>query len=275
MYVRDLGVSLLRRWYLVILGLILTIGACFATVQLIPPSYQAQSSIVLLPPPRTVGDAGNPYLFLGSLNIAADILIRSMNAATARQRIEDEFPAVSFEAERDGTTSAPIMIIIAIGDTPQETVQALNVLVDSVGSALAGLQDPLAVPADARISSMRLAADDVPTKDSKSRTRALVAVAAVCLTLAVLLTGFVDRVLTSRRARRLSRIAGGAEDEYLPTPGTMRSPTGEAPPDVTRTEEPQTPDDWPTNQRRGSAQDDDAALNADRGRHRPTARTRS
>jgi len=63
---------------------------------------------------------------------------------------------------------------------------------------------------------MVLAADDAPTMDSKARTRALVSVAALCLAATVLLTGFLDRVLTNRRARRLVRTHGDTEERYPP-----------------------------------------------------------
>jgi hypothetical protein len=299
MYLRDLGASLLRRWYLVILGLILTVGACFATVKLVPPTYEAQATVLLLPPTKTVGEGGNPYLFLGALNQALDILVRTVNTDSARAPLEEQFPDVSFAAERDGTTSAPIMVIKSVGDTPNETVLALSVLLDSVPPKLAALQDPLAVPVDSRISSTNLAADDSATKDTKSQTRALVAMGAVCLTLTILLTGLLDRALASRRLRRKGDPALQVNSD-LPSPSIVDQKDPYPMMVKTRTEDPPVSSaatvrsgermrlgldrnargraTRPSGERHGTQTHgplDDAVLDVDRGRHRPSAHTRS
>ncbi len=51
---RDLVASMKRRWYLTLAGILVTVALCLAAMQLVPPKYQANGSLVLLPPAGAV-----------------------------------------------------------------------------------------------------------------------------------------------------------------------------------------------------------------------------
>jgi hypothetical protein len=137
------------------------------------------------------------------------------------------------------------------------------------------LQQPLAVPAGATISSMLLANDTTPSKDWKAQTRALVSVAAAGLVATVLLTGFIDRVLTNRRSRKLSGPAiSGGEDDSTHAPYLTRAITVGTTPEIDSTTavagELQPLEEPISNQLQGDPADDNgSAVVADnrRGRH--------
>ena len=200
MYLRDLKASLLRRWYLVLGGLLLTAGICTAAYQLVPATYQAQASVVMLPPNSSVSKGGNPYLYLGGLGQALDVLTRALQADSAQRPITDAHPDSTYTALPDTTTTGPILLVTVDGPTPGETLATLHAVLASVPPALVSLQDGLGVAANSRITSMNLAADEQPTKIQKDQTRALLAAAAVGLVATVLLTGVIDGLLTSRKA---------------------------------------------------------------------------
>ena len=58
MYLRELGMSLLRRWYFVLAGLMITGALTYMVFEKAPISYSANASSVLLPPSSTVGPGG-------------------------------------------------------------------------------------------------------------------------------------------------------------------------------------------------------------------------
>jgi len=202
MYLRDLKASLLRRWYLVVLGLLLTAGLCAAAYKVVPATYQAEASVVLLPPSISVVEGGNPYLYLGGLGQALDVLTRALQSDNAQKPITEAHPDATYTALPDRTTTGPILLVTVEGPTSEETLATLQAILDSVPPALANLQEQLAIPAGSRITSMNLAVDDEPTKIQKDRTRALLAAAAVGLVGTILLTGLLDGLLTSRRTRK-------------------------------------------------------------------------
>ena len=225
MYLAELTASLRRRWYLLVVGLAFTVMGALAMTRMVAPNYEAHASVLLIPPANTTTATGNPYLFLGGLSQAMDVLVRAMNADTARAPIQEAFPGVTFSNERDGTTSSPILIISAVGSDPAPTMKTMAAVMDSVPQELVNLQQPLAVPAGATISSMVLAADTTPTMDRKAQTRALVSVTAVGLVATVLLTGFIDKVVINRRSRRLSSTATTSGDNDPTEPYLTRTIT--------------------------------------------------
>lgn len=60
MYLRDLVASMIRRWYFIVTGVLLTGVLGFLAFSFVPVTYQASGSVLLLPPKSSVGARGNP-----------------------------------------------------------------------------------------------------------------------------------------------------------------------------------------------------------------------
>jgi hypothetical protein len=241
MYLHDLIRSLLRRWYLVLFGLLLTAGLAWAAFQTIPVTYESRASMVLLPPKISTEPDGNPYLYLGGLGQALDVLTRSLDADAERERLEDAHPEATYEAIADTTTSGPIMLITSTASTPAGARNLTAAVLEAVPTVLSDLQTDLGVPVDSRITVMTLSVDTAATVDAKLRTQALGALIAAGVTLTILLTGLLDGLLRSRRSRPGRGRGTHVGDETAPKPAEAPA----APPDRSPASPDQSPDGSP------------------------------
>jgi hypothetical protein len=195
--------ALLRRWYPIALGLVITAALCALAYVEVPPRQEMSSSVLLMPP-QTAYDkdkGGNPYLVLGGMEAAVDVVAREMSGETLEQQAK-AMGADSFTLERDSTTPAPILLIKVAGKSPEGAQAGLTLLTEEVPKALTRLQDAVHVPQNALISSTVVAASVQPTVVRSSQLRALMMAGAGGLMLTLLLMVGVDNVLRSRRRRR-------------------------------------------------------------------------
>lgn len=207
-----------RRWYIAVPGVAIALWLCLYAFERVPVSYAARSSMILLPP-DTVTEGGNPYLFLGGLAPALDVLVRRVDADIVRGPIEDEFQVANYIVFADKTTSGPIIAIEGTAPTAGDALQITRAVDDVVPTALAEMQTELGVPEGARITLSTVSVDKKATMDSSTRTQAVVVIAALGLGGTLLLTGLVDSLMLTRRSRIDARKAA-----------TESSPGTESPP---------------------------------------------
>ncbi|TFD52133.1 hypothetical protein E3T55_07040 [Cryobacterium frigoriphilum] len=200
MNLRDLTHILLRRWLLVLLGLLVTGGACYGLFLTVPVTYVARTSLVMLPP-ATVVQGGNPFLYLGGLGQALDVLTRKINADEVVKPIEDAFPESEFIAMADSSTSGPILLVEGTGPTAADALAVTEAAVSAAPGALSSLQTSLSVPDPARITLAPLSIDEKPTVNFRSRVQAIGATAAVGLIATLLLAAYRDGRVRVRRIR--------------------------------------------------------------------------
>ena len=113
MYLRDLMASLLRRWYLVIVALLLTGLACGYVARAIGPTYQMSASVLLIPPKDPTGLVTNRYLSLGSTGSALQVLARSMSSDPTHREVLDGHQGADYTAGPDPSSSAPMLLLSA------------------------------------------------------------------------------------------------------------------------------------------------------------------
>lgn len=259
MLLHDLGRGLLRRWYFVVIGILLTACGALLLSSVVPPTHRATARIVLIPPPSLVSSDGNPYLFLGGLEQALGVLTVKLSSNTAGEQILQRYPGGSYSVAKDAVSPGPIMLITAESESPEDTLNVLDEVLRVVPENLDSMQTQLNIPSSSRITALTIVREDVPTKVLQSQLRAVLGGAALGLSMTVLLTGLLDRLLTSRKQKAGRRHASAPGDEPhdgpspdAPDPGprrgtrTAQRPTAEPPaaehgPDAPKHEEDKLP----------------------------------
>lgn len=199
----DLIAQLRRRWWLVLVGLVGTGALAYGVTFVVAVQYTAQSSLVLLPPRTTADAPANPFLAIGGLNPAADVLVRSLNTGTFHDEHAPAGGTTKYTVSRDTDASGPLLVVDASAPTPEAAMGLLEAVVQEAPARLAQLQADVGVQDSVAIRITEVARVAAPTRDTKSQTRAIVAIAVVGLALTVLLVRVVDNLLARRARRRL------------------------------------------------------------------------
>jgi hypothetical protein len=203
--------SSLRRWYLVLFGLIVTGALVYYAYSTNAPRYEIQGTAVLLPGSTSVPEGGNGFLYLGGLNPALEVLLRSVNSDGTAEDIlgptAGEDDAASYSVERDLSASGPILVITANGATKAEARDTLDAVLAVIPQRLEELQVNVSVPAGSQMTVLDLAADKEPEPLTNDRTRFILLVAVGGLALTLLGTGAIDGLILAARRRRADRLA--------------------------------------------------------------------
>lgn len=239
--------TLLRRWYLVALVFLATVGATLLVFNRIGPTYTAEGAVLIFPPVATVQRAnesvteGNPYLELGGVNQARDIVIRGLTSKATADMFGGQYPGLSYEATTDVTNSAPIIVLTVESDSASTAVEAVATLMDIVPATLNELQAGLDLDADSEITSRPLIEDQRPEVVRKEQIRAAIVAGVAVLGLGLLLVGLYDALLTGRVGKR-SRKKGSSVADRQPEIGSDQEEfavNGTAPPGADSTVVPE------------------------------------
>jgi hypothetical protein len=204
MFLRDVALTLRRRWYLTVGGLVATVALCLTTLMIVPPTYSAEASLVLLPPASSVDNGGNPFLQLGGLDTVVSVLVRSLGSQTSSEAVGAAVPGGTFQVTPDYATNGPILVITAANNSPVSTLATLDRVIESAQPALSDLQESAGIQAGSRITIQVLSTDDHAEAVRKSQIRVLIVVAAIGLVCSVLIIALVDSWLYRRRLLRQS-----------------------------------------------------------------------
>ena len=201
MFIREVGTSLLRRWYLTLVGLIATAGLCVGALNVVPPSYELKANVVLLPPASSVEPGANPYLQLDGLNTVVDVLTRALRSQEMVDLVHQTAPTAEYTVAQDFTTNSPIIVVTVTDSTSVATRATLNMVLEQVPSTLKELQDPLKIASNSQVTSMVLTKDEEPTTIGKTRLRIAIVVVGLGLAVTVLLVALIDGLVARRRGR--------------------------------------------------------------------------
>ncbi|MDQ1293152.1 MAG: hypothetical protein QG608_1033 [Actinomycetota bacterium] len=224
MYFSDWRV-LLRRWYAVVLGLLLTAGLGCSAVVLVPVQYKVEAEVLLLPPKKAVLKGGNPYLYLDGLSGIQDVLSRTMSdAVTGRALLEDGATGVH-SIVPDPLSAGPVLVVGVEDSTPEDALRSLGLVLDRIPVALRDIQTSAQVPDGWMVTSTVITEDDRAQLLRKTQLRAVVAGVAAGLAATVMGACLLDSFLQRRRRRRKDPENGGARH----CPGPSRSTDGSLP----------------------------------------------
>ncbi|MGH3652906.1 hypothetical protein [Glutamicibacter sp.] len=208
MFLRDLLFSCLRRWYILVLGLVLTGLGSYYIFNAIEPTYEAEGSVVLIPPKVAVTVGDNPYLYLGGLDQALGVLQVKTTSPEVITPIVEKYQGAEVAIAKDATTSGPIAAITVTADTAEDTISLLEDTLASIPATLKTLQADLDVPENSVITSMALSKDQVPEPNSKRQIQFTAFVALGGISASLLGAGLLDRMLLALKKRRALRKLG-------------------------------------------------------------------
>lgn len=216
MYLRDLLLGLRRRWYVVLIGLLVTAGLAVGVSTVVTAQYTTTTSLLLLPPKAGLGTNGNPYLSLGGLGQALEVLSTRVNASDDNQALLKRHPEATVSVGADTTSTGPIVLVSATAPSAAEATQLRDQVTQEIPSVLQEMQTSLDVRGNSQITLTTLASDQQPEKSLKNLIRAVIVVLALGATLTFLATGYLDSVLVRRRNRRFGSEATAGRDRPRP-----------------------------------------------------------
>ena len=195
MVLADLPRVLLRRWYVVLIGLLGTAAIGVLAFHASPPSYTSTAEVLLLPPATSVPAGGNPYLLLGGLDVAGDILAKSMSSDSSAAALMAAGASGKFSVALDRAGAAPMVLVTAETSSLGASRTTLGLVVNQIPSVLARVQDQAGVPQNARITSTVLTETMEPAKSLKPVLRTVGGAVAGGLVGTLLLTALVDAII--------------------------------------------------------------------------------
>jgi capsular polysaccharide biosynthesis protein len=217
-----------RRWYAVVVGLVMTVGLGFLATVLIPVSYEAEAQVMLLPP-TPVEEPENPYIDLGGLTGVADAVARTMADTDTEQTLKAKGATAEFTVEPDSLAPGPIILITTSDSSPNTALSTLNAIVDLIPENLRTMQVSEDVDTDSLITSTVLSRSSRAEPAIKGQIRALLVAVAAGVALTWIGTAALDAGLRRRQSASGSRPAppspGGPVRSPHPSPNPMPGTT--------------------------------------------------
>lgn len=200
MNVADMLWGIARRWYVVALGAVLAAVAAAGVWSYVGPTYERTASLLLLPGEGTLPeDSTNPYLYLGGLLTATDVVVRASSQEVSLADLLEEVPDTEILIVRDASTSAPVVAVTVSATSDADAERAMDLALDHVGVTLDELQTEEVVTAEQRISLQRLYVDDTSEIVQRSRIMYTAAVAVGILLFSLVFAALIDAIIRRRR----------------------------------------------------------------------------
>lgn len=191
--------TLVRRWYVTLSGIIVTLGLVFGVSILVPATYEGKANMLLLQQELSGSNAGqNPFIALSGFLPFTDVVARSMQDTSVTTKLKGEGVHDPYTVARDLTTNGPVLLITIDGKNPDDVSRQLGLVVAQVPEVLQALQAAENVPADAQITSRTILQQDAPTTVRKSQMRAMLVAAALGLLATVAVASLIERRSASR-----------------------------------------------------------------------------
>jgi capsular polysaccharide biosynthesis protein len=217
----GLAAVIKRRWYLALIGILVTLGLCAVAFVAFPAQYQAKAVVLLLPPASasvsgTESAAGqNPYVSLGLVDGLNDVLAQAMTDSATGSDLLSAGLNGSYTVANDPATSGPLILITGTAKTSSTAVAIANHIVALVPQTLLRLQQAAGVvDTKNNVTSTVLNPPSKTVKVRKNQERAIIAAGVVGIVLTLLITAAADKVLLGRRRR--ASAAGEASAEADP-----------------------------------------------------------
>lgn len=203
MGVGDILAALGRRWYVLVAGLLLTVGIGLYVYQDTPPDYTARSLTLLLPPAGVGEEAGsNPFLELGGLELTSRVLAATYSGTEFQNDIAKRFPDAEVVVSIEESTQGGVIAVDVQNDGEETTMKLLDEVTSTVPQRLEQLQTEAGVADQDAVRTLLLASDTEATPDFQSVIRTLVIAVAGGIAVTVVLALLLDLLLAHLRRRK-------------------------------------------------------------------------
>jgi hypothetical protein len=205
---------LVRRWYLVLAGLLLMSAASGAAIILVPTGYQASGQYLLMLLPESTGEKNptnpllnvQPGLTVTASLIAGNLTTKDAERSMARDGFDSDY-AIGLSPD-----VGPLLVITADDTDPDQAVATRDELLRRLDAELASIQVKFDIPPAqfiyADTNAVSESAEAVPGR----KIKALAVIAAVGTLLTLVTTFGLDRLLVARRRKK----SGDAGDPSAP-----------------------------------------------------------
>lgn len=211
MNVVDTLRALVRRWYIVVPGIVVAgVLAAFVFAQG-KTEYERSASMLLIPAETSIPKDANPFLYISGLGQTADVLVRAVGAPAVVDDIVDEHPDVEVVVERDPTTASPLLVIKVTSTVDAEAALVLDTMIEDTHEILATLQDDESIRESNQVTAIPLTVDPKGTASQKSRIIAAGGVGVVLVAVTILVAALVEAVAGRRRMARATRAERAAK----------------------------------------------------------------
>ena len=219
-----------RRKIVTIPLIVLTALAAFYVVKVKPPIYEAQSSLLMVPPtPPTSAqiaadpslakiNPNNPYVNYGDYSVVADTLIDIVTDSANQQALiaQGADPRYTLALSTD-YGNPPIVDITGVGRTPAIAIKSAELVTRAAEADLVTMQASEGVNTVYMIKSTQLVTPTYASQSVSSKLRTLIAVLAVGILMLFVAVSLIEAVERRRRDRK-------SED-----PAKARTPESEHP----------------------------------------------
>jgi hypothetical protein len=172
-----LGV-LQRRWYVVLVDLLASVGLAYGASVVKPPEYTTRGLVVLLPSTAAT-DGGNPFLSLGGLDLPARVVVSYYGSATAQSELAKAFPGAEVAVSMEESTRGPVIAVDVTAPTEEAALASLEFVAASIPSTLDRMQKEVGAPRRTAVRVMPLAIDTEAQVDGSGGTRLMILAAGV------------------------------------------------------------------------------------------------
>lgn len=221
-----------RRWYLALLGLILTAALGYGAVVTNPPSYTARGLVLLLPSQASLKTTPNPLLGLVGLDLPGRVVTAYYSSADAQADLKRVAPSAEISVYVDDSTGGPVIAVDVKDSTPENTIKALNYVVDSIPVQLARIQQQVGATAENSVRSAPLIVDSKAQITHRDQIRIIIAAIGVGLIGTVVIVFAIDGI--ALRRRRKAEQLGAAVDSR---PDEEEEPVADPEPEDDSTQE--------------------------------------
>jgi capsular polysaccharide biosynthesis protein len=213
-FLDALGV-LRRRWYVVLTGFVVLIGAALVTVFVVPTTYQASGQLVLLLPAQSKVKESpeNPYLNLApGLNVVGSLIASTLTTKESQRNLE----AAGFKAEYSvalNPETGPILEVSAKDSDPALAIATRDEVIRRLDAELLRIQTEADVPARQFISARPNGVTSVAEVLPGSKIRALAAIAGLGVSLTLFIAFVIDRQRSKEPKRTEAAARGRPRDQ--------------------------------------------------------------